>query len=60
VTNPFDEETDPAKEALDLGSEVDAAKSSSGGDVELKASGGDVEETDSGGDVESEPTTDES
>jgi hypothetical protein len=59
VTNPFDEEADPAKDALDLEGEVDAAMIS-GGDVELKASGGDVEETDSGGDVESEPTTDES
>ncbi|GAA1620673.1 hypothetical protein GCM10009744_04440 [Kribbella alba] len=66
MTNPFDEETDPAKEALDLDGEFDAAKRS-GGDVELKASGGDVEfsdddteGTDSGGDVESEPTGDES
>jgi hypothetical protein len=64
VTNPFDEETDPGKDAVDLEGEFDAAKRS-GGDVELKASGGDVESaptegTDSGGDVESEPTGDQS
>jgi hypothetical protein len=64
VTNPFEEESDAAKDALDLGgdSEEDfAAAKRSGGDVELKRSGGDVEfsggdvESDSGGDVESEP-----
>ncbi|TDU82587.1 hypothetical protein EV138_7482 [Kribbella voronezhensis] len=51
MTNPFDEETDAAKDALDLDGEFDAAKRS-GGDVELKGkSGGDVEAK-SGGDVE--------
>jgi hypothetical protein len=69
VTNPFEEEADAAKEALDLDGEgFDAAKRS-GGDVELKKSGGDVEfsggdvesggdgeeGSDSGGDVETEP-----
>ncbi|WP_112236740.1 hypothetical protein [Kribbella monticola] len=51
MTNPFDEETDAAKDNLDLDGEFDAAKRS-GGDVELKGkSGGDVEAK-SGGDVE--------
>ena len=48
MTNPFEEESDAAKEAW-TGRRVRAAKRS-GGDVELKASGGDVEF--SGGDVE--------
>ncbi len=61
MTNPFEEETDQAKEALGLGGEegLDAAKRS-GGDVEVggsgKESGGDVEsggDIESGGDVES-------
>ena len=70
MTNPFEEGSDEAKEALDLDGEFDAAKRS-GGDVELKASGGDVELSggdveapgdggeggDSGGDVETEPGT---
>jgi hypothetical protein len=69
VTNPFEEESDKAKDALDLGGdgeEFDAMKRSggdvefSGGDVEVGDSGGDVESTgeettDSGGDVESDP-----
>jgi hypothetical protein len=66
VSNPFDEESDAAKDDLDLGGEDEfAAKSGgdvesrSGGDVEslaadaeFKRSGGDVESR-SGGDVES-------
>ena len=70
MTNPFEEGSDEAKEALDLDGEFDAAKQS-GGDVELKMSGGDVEFSggdveaggdgeeggDSGGDVETEPGT---
>ena len=65
MTNPFEEESDQAKDALDLGGEeFDALKSGgdvefSGGDVEAPDSGGDVESTgettDSGGDVESDP-----
>jgi hypothetical protein len=69
VTNPFEEESDKAKDALDAGADGEkfkAAKRSggdverSGGDVEAPASGGDVESTgtahaDSGGDVESDP-----
>jgi len=69
VTNPFEEESDKAEDALDLGGdgeEFDALKRSggdvefSGGDVEAPDSGGDVESTgeetaDSGGDVESDP-----
>jgi hypothetical protein len=55
VTNPFDEEADDAKDALDLDGGVDSADAKrSGGDVELKGkSGGDVEAKKSGGDVES-------
>jgi DUF4097 and DUF4098 domain-containing protein YvlB len=54
VTNPFDEETDAAKDALDLDGGIDSADAKrSGGDVELKGkSGGDVEAKKSGGDVE--------
>ena len=72
MTNPFEEESDAAKDALGLGEEVDdlAAAKRSGGDVEAKKSGGDVEfsggdvestgdeSEDSGGDVESEPSGD--
>jgi hypothetical protein len=61
VTNPFEEESDAAKDALGLGEEADdvSAAKRSGGDVEAKKSGGDVEfsagdtGSDSGGDVES-------
>jgi hypothetical protein len=49
VTNPIEDGSDEAKEALDLDGAFDAA-TRSGGDVELKKSGGDVEL--SGGDVE--------
>jgi hypothetical protein len=50
VTNPFEEETDAAKESVEENvDQVDELKRS-GGDVELKKSGGDVEF--SGGDVE--------
>jgi hypothetical protein len=54
VTNPFDEETDAAKDELDLDGGIDSADAKrSGGDVELKGkSGGDVEAKKSGGDVE--------
>ena len=68
MTNPIEEESDKAKDALDAGADGEkfkAAKRSggdverSGGDVEAPASGGDVESTgastDSGGDVESDP-----
>ena len=61
MSNPFEEESDAAKEKLGLGDEADEFAAKSGGDVE--ASGGDVESTgdeseDSGGDVESEPSGD--
>jgi hypothetical protein len=70
VSNPFEEESDAAKDALGLGEEDVASAKRSGGDVELKKSGGDVEFSggdvestgdegeDSGGDVESEPSGD--
>jgi hypothetical protein len=64
VTNPFEEESDAAKENLGLGDEADnfAAAKDSGGDIEVE-SGGDIESIgdegeDSGGDIESEPTGD--
>ena len=51
MSNPFEEESDAAKEKLGLGDEADEFAAKSGGDVELKRSGGDVESR-SGGDVE--------
>jgi hypothetical protein len=71
VSNPFEEESDAAKEKLGLGDEADEFAAKSGGDVEFKSSGGDVEfsggdvestgdeSEDSGGDVESEPSGDD-
>jgi len=71
VSNPFEGDSDEAKDALGLGEEEDfAAAQRSGGDVELTRSGGDVEFSggdvesptegqESGGDVETEPTGDE-
>ena len=70
MSNPFEEESDAAKEKLGLGDEADEFAAKSGGDVESRSggdvefSGGDVESTgdegeDSGGDVESEPSGDD-
>ena len=71
MSNPFEEETDAAKDAVEenvdqvdalkrSGGDVEVGPNKSGGDVEF--SGGDVEfgdggeeGTDSGGDVETEP-----
>ena len=63
MTNPFEEESDKAKDALDAGADGEKFKAAkrSGGDVErsggdVERSGGDVEAPDSGGDVESTGT----
>jgi hypothetical protein len=65
VSNPFEEGTDAAKEAIDLDAQGYEELKRSGGDIELKRSGGDIELSgdgeeggDSGGDIESDPKDD--
>ncbi|WP_328326172.1 hypothetical protein OHA70_37420 [Kribbella sp. NBC_00382] len=65
MSNPFEEETEAAKDAVEenvdqvdalkrSGGDVEVGPNKSGGDVEFSGDGGE-EGTDSGGDVETEP-----